>query len=103
MHGAQQGRSIFPAERLSTHRHQIPQRKGPRGPGNPRKLKDDEYRSDLIEKSDMINERFVAYYKAQNLVPEDEWESLMDSMRSHLPTTFRVAGSRECVVMPDST
>ena len=45
----------------------------------------------------MENERFTAYYKAQNIVPEDEWEFFMDAFRQHLPTTFRVAGSRQCV------
>jgi hypothetical protein len=45
----------------------------------------------------MENERFNAYYKAQNIVPEDEWESFMNALRQHLPTTFRVAGSRQCV------
>jgi multisite-specific tRNA:(cytosine-C5)-methyltransferase len=46
----------------------------------------------------MENERFHAYYKAQNIVPEDEWESFMNALRQHLPTTFRVAGSRQYVL-----
>ncbi|KAF9004637.1 S-adenosyl-L-methionine-dependent methyltransferase [Cyathus striatus] len=57
------------------------------------KPKDD--RSDLIEKIDMHNERFSAYYKAQNILPDEEWESFLDCMRQPLPTTFRVAGSRQ--------
>ncbi|KAF5343843.1 hypothetical protein D9756_011343 [Leucocoprinus leucothites] len=55
----------------------------------------DDNRSDLIEKADMVNERFFSYYKAQNIIPEDEWESFLESIRDHLPTTFRVAGSRQ--------
>lgn len=51
----------------------------------------------------MENERFTAYYKAQNIVPEDEWESFMNSFRQHLPTTFRVAGSRQYVSCRSST
>lgn len=45
----------------------------------------------------MQNDRLVAYYKAQKIVPEDEWEAFMASLQQHLPTTFRVAGSRQCV------
>ncbi|RDB16064.1 Multisite-specific tRNA:(cytosine-C(5))-methyltransferase trm4b [Hypsizygus marmoreus] len=55
----------------------------------------DDYRTDLIEKADMHNERFTSYYKAQGIVPEDEWDAFLDAMRQHLPTTFRVAGSRQ--------
>ncbi|KAF8880014.1 S-adenosyl-L-methionine-dependent methyltransferase [Infundibulicybe gibba] len=43
----------------------------------------------------MENERFVTYYKAQKIVPEEEWEAFMASLRQHLPTTFRVAGTRQ--------
>lgn len=45
----------------------------------------------------MQNERFSTYYKNQNIVPEDEWEAFLNALREHLPTTFRVAGSRQCV------
>ncbi|KAF8434864.1 S-adenosyl-L-methionine-dependent methyltransferase [Boletus edulis BED1] len=43
----------------------------------------------------MHNERFTAYYKAQNIISEDEWDTFMDSLRRPLPTTFRIAGSRQ--------
>jgi len=46
----------------------------------------------------MKNDRFDVYYKVQNIVPEDEWESFKDTLRQHLPTTFRLAGSRQCVI-----
>ncbi|KAF8630235.1 hypothetical protein AX15_003037 [Amanita polypyramis BW_CC] len=49
----------------------------------------------LLERADLNNPRFSAYYKAQNIVPEDDWDALISSMRQHLPTTFRVAGSRQ--------
>lgn len=52
-------------------------------------------RTDLIEKVDMQNDRFFAYYKAQNIVPEEEWPTFVETLRQHLPTTFRVAGSRQ--------
>ncbi|KAF8634819.1 hypothetical protein AX17_004071 [Amanita inopinata Kibby_2008] len=49
----------------------------------------------LLERIDMNNPRFSAYYKAQEIVPDDEWDTFLNSMRQHLPTTFRVAGSRQ--------
>ncbi|KAI6165913.1 S-adenosyl-L-methionine-dependent methyltransferase [Pisolithus thermaeus] len=43
----------------------------------------------------MNNERFNAYYKAQKIIPDEEWGSFMDALRRPLPTTFRITGSRE--------
>ena len=34
------------------------------------------------------------FIKAQNIVPEQEWENFMMSMRSGLPSTFRITGIR---------
>ena len=39
------------------------------------------------------NEAFEAYYKAQKIVPEEEWETFLESLRSPLPMTFRINGS----------
>ncbi|KAF7291909.1 tRNA (Cytosine-5-)-methyltransferase [Mycena indigotica] len=60
------------------------------------KKRDDTFRSEpIVNKEDMTNDRFVAYYKAQNIISEgEEWEEFMDKLRTPLPTTFRVAGSR---------
>ncbi|KDR72476.1 hypothetical protein GALMADRAFT_252559 [Galerina marginata CBS 339.88] len=66
-----------------------------------RKLQDD--RSDLIEKIDMQNERFFTYYRAQNIVSEEEWDLFVEALRQHLPTTFRVAGSRQVANTLNST
>ncbi|KAJ3823473.1 S-adenosyl-L-methionine-dependent methyltransferase [Lentinula raphanica] len=70
-------------------------KRGGRGGGRGKQPKSDEYRTDLIEKADMKNERFFAYYKAQKIVPDDEWMDFLEALRSPLPTTFRVAGSRQ--------
>lgn len=43
----------------------------------------------------MNNARFESYYKTQKIVPEDQWDAFMDALRDPLPTTFRVAGSRQ--------
>ena len=51
----------------------------------------------MIEPADMHNERFESYYKAQNVLSDDEWESFLESMKEPLPTTFRVTGSRQSV------
>ncbi|KAI0924993.1 hypothetical protein AcW2_005707 [Taiwanofungus camphoratus] len=64
---------------------------------------EDSWRTDLIEKSDMHNERFEKYYRAQNILPEDEWEAFMETMRNPLPTTFRVAGSRQAARLLNDT
>lgn len=46
----------------------------------------------------MNNERFVRYYKKQGILPDDgEFDEMLDAFRRHLPTTFRVAGSRQTV------
>ncbi|GFZ46615.1 Multisite-specific tRNA:(cytosine-C(5))-methyltransferase [Saitozyma sp. JCM 24511] len=42
----------------------------------------------------MINEGFEEFYKAQGLLSSEEWEAFMDHLRTELPTTFRVTGSR---------
>jgi multisite-specific tRNA:(cytosine-C5)-methyltransferase len=43
----------------------------------------------------MNNSLFESYYKTQAIVPEDQWDAFMDALREPLPTTFRVAGSRQ--------
>jgi hypothetical protein len=42
---------------------------------------------------DMHNADFEGYYQAQKIVPEGEWEAFMTSLRTMLPTTFRINGS----------
>ncbi|KAI9596681.1 S-adenosyl-L-methionine-dependent methyltransferase [Syncephalis fuscata] len=45
-----------------------------------------------LEKSNPVLE---SYYKEQNVVPEEEWESFLTYLRTELPTTFRVTGTRK--------
>ncbi|CAB3981634.1 tRNA (cytosine(34)-C(5))-methyltransferase [Paramuricea clavata] len=40
------------------------------------------------------NELFEKYYKAQNILAEEEWENFMTSIRTGLPSTFRITGIR---------
>ena len=42
---------------------------------------------------DKNNETFEKYYKAQQIVPVEEWDAFMDSLRTPLPTSFRINGS----------
>ncbi|KAF4563898.1 hypothetical protein EYR36_003142 [Pleurotus pulmonarius] len=43
----------------------------------------------------MSNDRLNSYYKKQQIIPDDTWEDFMQTLRRPLPTTFRVAGSRQ--------
>ena len=45
----------------------------------------------------MANERFEKYYRAQKIIPDEEWEDFMSALRRPLPSTFRVAGHRQSV------
>jgi hypothetical protein len=45
----------------------------------------------------MNNKRLEAYYKAQQIIPDSEWDLFLDTLRQPLPTTFRITGSRQCV------
>ncbi|TFK49467.1 S-adenosyl-L-methionine-dependent methyltransferase [Heliocybe sulcata] len=52
-------------------------------------------RTDIISPEQMRNVNFEKYYKAQQIVPDEEWDAFMGRLRVPLPTTFRVAGFRE--------
>ncbi|KAI5478817.1 tRNA (cytosine-5-)-methyltransferase [Pseudohyphozyma bogoriensis] len=41
------------------------------------------------------NDKFEAYYKRQQIVPEEEWQAFMDKLHDPLPTTFRITSCRE--------
>ncbi|XP_026490725.2 tRNA (cytosine(34)-C(5))-methyltransferase [Vanessa tameamea] len=40
------------------------------------------------------NATFEEYYKKQKVCPEDQWEEFMKSIKSNLPTAFRITGSK---------
>ncbi|XP_054721042.1 RNA cytosine-C(5)-methyltransferase NSUN2-like [Uloborus diversus] len=40
------------------------------------------------------NENFEKYYKVQEIVPAEEWDEFMKSLREVLPATFRITGYR---------
>ncbi|KAL6760331.1 tRNA-methyltransferase, partial [Haematococcus lacustris] len=42
---------------------------------------------------DKSNADFEEYYKAQGIVPEEEWDAFLACLRSPLPVTFRINGS----------
>ncbi|XP_025200507.1 tRNA (cytosine(34)-C(5))-methyltransferase [Melanaphis sacchari] len=39
------------------------------------------------------NEKFVQYYKMQNICPEDEWNTFLETLKTDLPTSFRITAS----------
>ena len=60
---------------------------------------DDAKRDDLLQKSDMNNQKFEMYYRKQLEMDDDEWRTLLDTCREPLPSTFRICGSREYVCL----
>ncbi|XP_034174449.1 tRNA (cytosine(34)-C(5))-methyltransferase Nsun2 [Osmia lignaria lignaria] len=40
------------------------------------------------------NKDFENYYKTQKIVPEDQWDSFIDTMKKNLPVAFRITGSK---------
>ncbi|ODQ52014.1 S-adenosyl-L-methionine-dependent methyltransferase [Saitoella complicata NRRL Y-17804] len=40
------------------------------------------------------NQKLETYYKDQKIIPEEEWETFMGTIKRTLPTTFRITGSR---------
>ncbi|KDQ20325.1 hypothetical protein BOTBODRAFT_27748 [Botryobasidium botryosum FD-172 SS1] len=58
-------------------------------------LKDDGRAPRWITSVDMKNDKYEAYYQAQDIVEsEHEWNAMMNSFREPLPTTFRLTGSK---------
>ena len=43
----------------------------------------------LINKNLLLN-----IFKAQKVVPEEEWDEFMSALRRELPSTFRITGTR---------
>ncbi|RWS29108.1 tRNA (cytosine(34)-C(5))-methyltransferase-like protein, partial [Leptotrombidium deliense] len=39
------------------------------------------------------NENFETYYKLQNIVPEEDWDKFMSTLRENLPAAFRLTNS----------
>ncbi|KAI0822437.1 cytosine-5--methyltransferase [Trametes gibbosa] len=77
-----------------------------RGPKGQRRGGQDEpawNRTDVIEREHMHNERLESYYKSQNILPESEWQPFLEALRNPLPTTFRVAGSRQAAQLLNDT
>ncbi|XP_046667880.1 tRNA (cytosine(34)-C(5))-methyltransferase [Homalodisca vitripennis] len=46
---------------------------------------------------DLVKESagFEKYYKAQNIIPESEWNSFLEALRRDLPTAFRISACNE--------
>lgn len=40
------------------------------------------------------NKDFENYYKTQKIVPEEQWDSFINTMRKNLPVAFRITGSK---------
>ena len=43
------------------------------------------------------NKLFEDFYKAQGICPDDQWEEMMQVLRTDLPASFRITGTRSQV------
>ncbi|KAF5298709.1 hypothetical protein FQA39_LY11719 [Lamprigera yunnana] len=67
-----------------------PRIKKTNGDENAKKLPRKAY-EDIVKE----NEKFIKYYKAQKICKEEEWDDFIMSLKSDLPATFRITGSKE--------
>ena len=44
-----------------------------------------------------VNKLFEEFYKSQGICPEDQWEEMMMVLRTDLPASFRITGTRSQV------
>ncbi|XP_012136901.1 tRNA (cytosine(34)-C(5))-methyltransferase Nsun2 [Megachile rotundata] len=59
--------------------------------------KKDEWNTTMSQSyADIVRENkdFENYYKTQKIVPEDQWNSFMSTMKENLPVAFRITGSK---------
>ncbi|KAF1794230.1 S-adenosyl-L-methionine-dependent methyltransferase [Phytophthora cactorum] len=71
-------------------------RGGGRGRGNKKPRadgKEEDWRADKFADWVYENENFDAYYKAQNIVPNADWDTFKKALATPLPTTFRINSS----------
>ena len=61
----------------------------------PKRSRDDSQHQGSYKEIKRENEMFEAYYKVQKMVPEGEWDAFMSSLRTTLPATFRITGTRD--------
>ena len=43
---------------------------------------------------DQTNPKFESYYLAQEILPREEWDTFLETMRAPLPTTFRITSGK---------
>lgn len=43
------------------------------------------------------NEKFVRYYKHMKICPDNEWDSFIETLKSDLPTTFRISSNADTI------
>lgn len=41
------------------------------------------------------NEKFVRFYQHMGICPKNEWDSFLQTLRTNLPTTFRISNCRK--------
>jgi len=69
-------------------------RGGGRGPKKPRADgKPEDWRADRFADWVYENADFDAYYKAQNIMADEDWAAFKKALATPLPTTFRINSS----------
>lgn len=71
------------------------QKRGPRGGGGGggKRSRGNERDTSWVTFNDKQNDDFEEYYRAQDIVPEGEWDAFLACLRKQLPVTFRINGS----------
>jgi hypothetical protein len=44
-----------------------------------------------VGEKDKHNAKFEAYYKAQDIIPPEDWDKFMAALRAPLPSSFRIS------------
>ncbi|CAD6234356.1 GSCOCG00001847001-RA-CDS [Cotesia congregata] len=55
-----------------------------------------QFKKSLGRYNDIVRENkdFETYYKAQNVIPDDQWDAFITTIRENLPSAFRITGSQ---------
>ncbi|KAJ3100969.1 tRNA (cytosine(34)-C(5))-methyltransferase [Phlyctochytrium planicorne] len=77
-------------------------KKGRGGRFNRKKGGEAPVRTDYVE-IPQENETFEKYYKAQNIWTDEEWTQMMAILKTILPTSFRISGSKRCAAPGSKT
>jgi hypothetical protein len=94
-------RSLFVQGPNSLIRAQKHRRRAPRDAPANNNNNNGTWAEDRAGDGELTNAKFEAYYRAQGIIPDDQWPAFLAALRKPLPSSFRVTGSRQCVPCPE--